>query len=76
MESNFLPYKWFKKFNEISVKDMGTIITAIILIVIILFAIRGVNKNYKNGNRSCGGNCSNCNSICNNPINRLDEKDE
>lgn len=43
---------------------MGTIITAIALIGIVSFIIKGMYSDKKNGKAHCGGSCKDCGGSC------------
>ncbi|MBQ7076724.1 MAG: FeoB-associated Cys-rich membrane protein [Lachnospiraceae bacterium] len=42
--------------------NIGTIVTSIILLLIVIFIIRKLYKDKKAGKHSCGGNCAHCNA--------------
>ncbi len=46
--------------------NIGTIVVAAVLAVIMFFAVRSVIKGKKKGRCSCGGNCGSCamGSVC------------
>ncbi|MDE7207792.1 MAG: FeoB-associated Cys-rich membrane protein [Lachnospiraceae bacterium] len=45
---------------------MGTLITGVVLIIIVVFVIRSMIRDKKAGKSlQCGGNCKNCGRHCN-----------
>lgn len=40
--------------------NIYSIIVALILIVLVVFAMRSIVRNHKSGNSSCSGNCIGC----------------
>ena len=53
---------------------MGTIITSIILLIIVVWAVFSVIKNRKKGGSSCGGDCSSCLNRCNDETGELNDE--
>jgi branched-subunit amino acid permease len=46
------------------IENLGTIITAAVLVVIVALVIRKMVKDKKQGKSSCGCNCASCPSAC------------